>query len=83
MDVHSSDGLWLARPDFLWRARRVVGEYDGDQHRTDRAQWQYERERRARLEDAGFTYVEMTSLSLTSPRHRDALRERLTRLLLN
>lgn len=82
VDVHSSDGRWLARPDFLWRARRVVGEYDGDQHRTDRAQWQYERERRARLEDAGFTYVEMTSLSLTSPRHRDALRERLTRLLL-
>ncbi|KGN30821.1 hypothetical protein N798_09935 [Knoellia flava TL1] len=82
VDVRSSDGRWLARPDFLWRARRVVGEYDGDQHRTDRAQWQYERERRARLEDAGFTYVEMTSLSLTSPRHRDALRERLTRLLL-
>ncbi|MFC7491528.1 MULTISPECIES: hypothetical protein [unclassified Knoellia] len=81
MDVLGPDGRWLARPDFLWRERRVVGEYDGDQHRTDRSQWQYERERRARLEDAGYTYVEMTSLSLVSQRHRHALRARLVRLL--
>ena len=82
VDVHAPDGRWLAKPDFLWRARKVVGEYDGDQHRTDRSQWQYERERRARLEDAGYHYVEMTSLSLVSPVHREALRQRLTRLLL-
>lgn len=82
VDVFAPDGHWLARPDFLWRQRKVVGEYDGDQHRTDRSQWQYERERRARLEDAGYTYVEMTSLSLLSRQHRETLRERLTRLLL-
>ena len=29
-------GGWLATVDFLWRRQRVVGEYDGDVHRTDR-----------------------------------------------
>lgn len=81
-DVCAPDGRWLARPDFLWRRRRVVGEYDGDQHRTNRSRWQYERERRAASEDAGSSDVELTSLSLVSPAHREALRGRLTRLLL-
>lgn len=81
VDVRTAQDRWLAKPDFLWRKRKVVGEYDGDQHRTDRSAWQYERERRAGLEDAGYTYVEMTSLSLVSQKHRAALRERLSRLL--
>ncbi|HEV7172462.1 hypothetical protein [Pedococcus sp.] len=81
-DLYAACGRWLARPDFVWRARRVVGEYDGDQHRTDRRAWQYERERRAGLEDEGWTYVEMTSLSLSSTSRRRALRDRLGRLLL-
>lgn len=79
--VHDSYGQWLATPDFVWREQRVVGEYDGDQHRTDRSAWQYERERRARLEDEGWTYVEMTATSLTDPRHRHHLMARLHRAL--
>jgi very-short-patch-repair endonuclease len=71
----------VARPDVLWRSGRVVGEYDGDQHRTDRTAWQYERERRAGIEDEGWTYVELTSLSFTGERECRALRARLTRLL--
>lgn len=82
VDLYAGSGLWLARPDFVWRGKRVVGEYDGDQHRTDRTAWQYERERRARLEDEGWVYVELTSASLRHPTHRAALRSRLTRLLL-
>jgi hypothetical protein len=82
VDLYAAGGRWLARPDFVWRTRRVVGEYDGDQHRTDRSAWQYERERRAGLEDEGWTYVEMTALSLTGLRERAALRARLTKLLL-
>ncbi len=81
VDLFTDDGHWLARPDFVWRRWRVVGEYDGDQHRTDRRAWQYERERRARLEDDGWHYVEMTSLSLTSPPHRADLLRRLSDLL--
>lgn len=81
-DILDNHGQFLARGDFVWRRQRVVGEYDGDQHRTDRSRWQYERERRAGLEDSGWTYVELTSLSLTSRQHREALMARLRRVLL-
>lgn len=77
VDVRDGDGRWLARPDFVWRAAHVVAEYDGDQHRTDRRAWQYERERRAGLEDAGWAYVELTALTLTQPDLRERLRRRL------
>ena len=72
----------MATVDFLWRAQRVVGEYDGDVHRTDRRTWQNGRERRAALEDDGWRYVEMTVMTLKDAARRDALRHRLTRLLM-
>ncbi|HOQ52610.1 MAG TPA: hypothetical protein PLF56_03245 [Micropruina sp.] len=28
--IYTADGRFVARPDFLWRAKRVVGEYDGE-----------------------------------------------------
>lgn len=79
--VHDHLGQWLATVDFRWRAQRVVGEYDGDVHRTDRRDWQQNKQRRASLEDAGWTYVDMTSLSFSDDHHREALRTRLRRLL--
>ena len=81
VEVYAADGRWLARPDFTWRQRRVIAEYDGDQHRTDRAQWQRDRHRRAGLEDEGWTYVEMTARSLSDPLESERLRLRLQRLL--
>lgn len=84
IDVYDDWGTWLATPDFTWRrnGKKVVGEYDGDQHRTDRSAWQYERQRRARLEDADWTYVEMTQQSLTHERPRAELIARLRRELM-
>ncbi len=79
--VHDALGQWMATVDVLWRSQRVVGEYDGDAHRTDRRGWQNDRERRAALEDDGWRYIEMTALSLKDAARRDALRRRLTRLL--
>ena len=81
VDIISSDGDWLARGDFVWRRAKVVGEFDGDHHRTDRRLWQYERERRAGLEDDGWRYIEFTSLTLTVARHREALIARLRQWL--
>lgn len=78
LDVH---GGWLATGDFVWRRQRVVGEYDGDVHRTDRRTWQRDRTRRAALEDDGWTYVELTSHDLDDARAAEALRRRLLRLL--
>ena len=79
--VHDHLGQWLATVDFRWKVQRVVGEYDGDVHRTDRRDWQRNKERRASLEDAGWTYVDMTALSLSDDHHREALRTRLRRAL--
>ncbi len=78
LDAH---GGWLATVDFLWRRQRVVGEYDGDVHRTDRRAWQRDRTRRAGLEDEAWTYVEMTAPDLTDPRASARLRRRLERLV--
>lgn len=75
-------GELIGIADFLWREQRVVGEYDGDQHRTDRSVWQYERDRRARFEAAGWTYVEMTNIHLTQAEYTQRLVSRLRGLLL-
>ena len=80
--VFDEHGGWLATSDFVWRRQRVVGEYDGDVHRTDRRTWQRDRERRASIEDSGWAYVDMTALSFSSAPRRETLRRRLTRLLL-
>ena len=79
--VLDADGGWLAIADFVWRGPRVVGEYDGDVHRTDRDAWQRDRERRASIEDSGWAYVDMTARSFSAAGPREALRRRLDRLL--
>ena len=62
--VHGPDGHFLARVDFLWRAAGVVVEYEGDQHRTDRRQWQNDIARMRLLEENGLRVVRVTSLDL-------------------
>lgn len=41
-DVHSERGVFLGRADMLYRAYRLIVEYDGDQHRVDA--WQFNRD---------------------------------------
>jgi hypothetical protein len=60
-DVFDATGAWIARPDFSWPERKVAVEYDGDHHRTDRAQWQRDIHRRRALEDAGWRVVVITA----------------------
>lgn len=75
-------GVLIGVADFLWREPKVVAEYDGDQHRTDRSAWQYERDRRARFEAAGWTYVELTNIHLVRAAYTRRLIARLGDLLL-
>ena len=82
INVYDRYGDWVARPDFLWRSARVVAEYDGDQHRTDRSRWDYERARRLRIEANGWAYVELSAATLADPELRTELRRRLTALLI-
>lgn len=82
VDIYDDVGAFIACSDFVWHERRVVCEYDGDWHRTHRDRWQVDRERRARLEDMGWTYVECASNATRPGRAQAELLARLKRLLL-
>lgn len=59
--VDGRRGEVLGHGDFVWRARRVVAEYEGDGHRTSVEQFRYDIERYERFRDAGWTVVRITA----------------------
>ncbi|MCI2956998.1 DUF559 domain-containing protein [Agromyces atrinae] len=69
---------FVARVDLLFPHHKVVIEYQGDHHRTDRAQWRRDISRRAELESLGYVVIEVTGDDL---RHPDALLARIRRVL--
>lgn len=54
-------GVFYGLVDMVWYAQRVVLEFDGDVHRTKRGQWQWDKAKRRRLRDAGWTVVEVVA----------------------
>ncbi|MGQ7296232.1 DUF559 domain-containing protein [Quadrisphaera sp. KR29] len=54
-------GVFYGLVDMAWVAQRVVLEFDGDVHRTERGQWQRDKARRRRLRDAGWTVIEVVA----------------------
>ena len=74
-------GQWLSDSDFVWREERVVAEFDGDHHRTTRAQWQNDIARRENLQDDGWTFVQLTYAAVMVPLRARATVSRLRRLL--
>lgn len=58
-DVYDAAGF-VACVDLAYPDRRVGVEYEGDQHRTDAAQWQRDIERYERLAVAGWRMVRVT-----------------------
>lgn len=81
--VTDAGGEWLAFGDFVWRERRVVAEFDGDFHRINRRQWQIDVARREAVQEAGWTYLQLTARMVTVPAYADRLILRLRRLLLD
>ena len=71
--ITAEDGQFLARGDFVWRAARVVVEYEGDHHRTDRRQWQHDIARTRLLEALGWRVVRITAADLVDARLRREL----------
>ncbi len=65
--VTDADGGWLATGDYVWKAQKVVGEFDGDHHRTDRRQWQKDVGRRESVQDNGWRYGQLTAAAVTEP----------------
>ena len=56
------------RPDLLYRDARVLIEYLGDHHRTDRSTWEHDVERSRDLAAAGYIELQVTASDLQQPR---------------
>lgn len=71
--MHDANGRIWARPDFLWREFKLVGEYDGIKHFASGAASR-DQARSARLRRAGFTDVHIfyDDLPLSVPGQTDA-----------
>lgn len=79
-DIHDH-GRWVATGDFVWRAARVVVEYQGDHHRTDRRQWRSDLQRLGILQDLGWRVILMSGADLATAAAREAFTTRLARAL--
>ncbi|WP_402374437.1 hypothetical protein [Isoptericola rhizosphaerae] len=55
--VTDPEGRYVKRVDLVYPAERIAIEYDGDQHRTDRAQWREDVRARRRLEELGWIVI--------------------------
>ena len=71
-------GRFIATPDFSWPEHRVLLEYEGDHHRTDREQWHRDLARYATLEDEAWRVLRASAADLRAPAR---LLDRLARLL--
>lgn len=64
VNVYDGDGTFLARVDLLYRSYRVAVEYDGEQHRTDQAQYDRDVGRLDDLAAHGWRVVRIGSRTL-------------------
>ena len=78
VDIFDSSGDFLARPDLLFRRYLMVIDYEGDHHRTDRAQWRKDLARVPRLEAEGWHSTRVSADDLRDSRDLIA---RLARML--
>lgn len=60
------DGQWLARADMLWDAERVIAEYDGAVHISEK-QRRSDAARRNLLQEAGWIVIVFTARDLKHP----------------
>lgn len=78
--LHALGGGWLAEGDLVWRAQRVVGEYQGDVHGS-RAARSADAHRNGLLGDEGWTVLEIFAEDHRDPVRRRALLLRFARAL--
>ncbi|HWL01973.1 MAG TPA: hypothetical protein VNQ52_06325 [Microbacteriaceae bacterium] len=64
---------WIGWFDLAWPAHRVLGEYDGDQHRTDPGQYERDRHRDDLALDAGWHPVHVRAAHLRPDARQDTL----------
>lgn len=82
-NVYDAFGQFLARADLLFRAAKVIVEYDGDQHRLSSRQFASDVARGSELAAAGYRVLRFTASDLLGRPHyvvatvRAALAQRL------
>ena len=78
--VHAADGGWLAECDLLWRAQRVIGEYQGFVHSGIRARSR-DSHRNGLLTDEGWLVLEIFAEDHTDPQRKALMLNRFARAL--
>ena len=78
--VHAADGGWLAECDLLWRAQKVIGEYQGAVHAGIRARSR-DSHRNGLLTDEGWLVLEIFAEDHTDPQRRALMLNRFARAL--
>lgn len=78
LNIFDPSGLFLARADLAYPQFKLMLEYQGDHHRTDRAQWRRDIRRVGSVEDNGWQVLQFTDDDLRDP---DALIARIERRL--
>ncbi len=63
-ELHGVRSRWTHRADLVYRARRVVVEYDGDQHRTSTRQYEHDIRRFDDFADDGWRVVRVRAHGL-------------------
>ena len=72
--IEDEAGRIIAHGDLVWRHERVIVEYEGDHHRTDRRQFSIDIDRIGRLEAAGWRVIRVDAALFARP---DALVPRI------
>ena len=67
LNIYSPRGRFLARADLVYPEFKILLEYQGDQHRTDRAQWRRDIRRTGSVEDHGWQMLQFTDDDLQNP----------------
>lgn len=66
--IYDARGRFLAMPDLQFAEYRMAYDYEGDHHRTDRAQWHKDLARVPRLQDAGWHHTRLSAADLADDR---------------
>ncbi|PKW26025.1 hypothetical protein [Phycicoccus duodecadis] len=78
--VHAAGGGWLAEGDLVWRAQRVIGEYQGSVHAGIRRRSE-DSYRNGLLGDEGWTVLELFAQDLVPGARRVSTLRRFARAL--
>ncbi|ROS29048.1 uncharacterized protein DUF559 [Rathayibacter sp. PhB127] len=79
VELYDADGRFVARVDLLYRDQRVVVEYDGDHHRTDKLQYERDIARSEAIQALGYHHLRIRASGVLD--HPEATAVRVRRAL--